>query len=108
MVEGRGKARAWKRPEVFWVVFVLASTGAFLGVVEPAWREHAAAGARLVEIRACAAEHDRCLEELRRARQGLEGGDALLWEAVARDRGMIRPSDVLLNAPRPHPSLGPR
>lgn len=91
---GQGCAKASRRPEVFWAVFVLVCAGAVATLVVPARREHQEAGEQVAEFRRCLEARRRRLEDLRAARAALESGDPAAWEAVARAAGWVRPGEL--------------
>ena len=96
--EGRPR-RLVGRQETFWLVFALAATGLLLIAVRPARRECAAASQRAETVRAAVRDHERYLQELRRAREALERGDPAAWEAVCREYGLVRPGDLRIEEP---------
>ncbi|GEM_PF-4369895 len=100
MSSGNPETRPTRHPEIFWVLFTVASGAVLLAVVEPARREHDAAAERIRQVRVWAAEHQAYLDDLRSTCRSLENGERDVWEAVARNQGMSAPEEVRL-APSP-------
>ena len=99
MRERDGEECPSRRPEIFWVLFVLVSAGVFAAVVEPARRQAAAARLRVRRARAELEEHRRHLEDMRRVRRRLERDDPEAWTAAARALGMSRPGERRVPVP---------
>jgi hypothetical protein len=99
MGEKSAASRERGHPEIFWVLFVVVSTGVFVAVVEPARRE-AEEVCRRVEAADAEIEARRArLEAKRRERQALEKRDPEAWRAMGHRVGLL-PSGSRPAAPR--------
>jgi hypothetical protein len=89
---GKSPARPFgEHSEVFWILFVLASAGIFVAVVEPARREARDASRHVEAARAEIELRRERLERKRRERQALESGDVEAWKAACCLNGIAVP-----------------
>ncbi len=87
------------RPEIFWILFVLASAGVYFALVEPARREAAGAHRRLERARAGLEARLERIAHMRRDRRALQENDPEAWKAAAHACGMGRPDEFRVAEP---------
>lgn len=85
-----------RRPEVYWLVFVLVGATIMLAVVEPARRAAEDAETRVKRARTELQRIRDQVEAMRRERRALESGDRQAWEAAAHAAGLGRPGSITL------------
>ena len=95
----RGRRRAAEagresRPQFFWLGAVVLLSVVTLGVYRPVCHARSEARARYARVAGEVEALRAGVERQREEREGLERGDPVLWEAAARECGMIRPGET--------------
>jgi len=91
---GGEKAGRESRPQFFWMGAIALLSAVTLGVYRPACHARSGARARYARVAGETEALRAGVERQREEREGLERGDPVLWEAAARECGMVRPGET--------------